>query len=138
MAISGTWTNELGSILTLQDDGNGSLSGTYVTAVGGPEGEAFPLTGSYTLPPGAAGGISVAWTVAWTGWGSTTSWCGLLFGDDEIVATWILASSIPAGDGWWQSMNVGMDTFSLNQSRSLESAQKAAKRLGASHPLKRA
>lgn len=137
MAINGAWTNELGSKLTLQDQGEGRLLGTYVTAVGGPEGEPFPLVGSYTIPRGTGGPIPLAWTVAWTEWGSTTSWCGLLFDDGTITTTWILTSTISADEGWWQSMNVGGDTFAMMRQRTTTEIRQAASKRGASHPLKK-
>jgi hypothetical protein len=135
VAINGTWTNELGSTLVLQDQGNGTLTGTYASAVGGPAGQQFPLVGSYTIPQ--AGPVSLAWTVAWKGWDSTTSWCGLLFDGGDMTTTWILTSTISQNEGWWQSMNVGMDLFAQNTTVSREDAERAAKQRGASHPLKK-
>lgn len=137
MAINGAWTNELGSRLILEDLENGRLGGTYVTAVGGPEGQPFPLTGGYVLPQGTGAPIPLAWTVAWTGWGSTTSWCGLLFDDGTITTTWILTSTIAPDEGWWQSMNVGGDTFAMMRERPTAEIRKAAARRGASHPLRK-
>jgi hypothetical protein len=135
MALNGTWTNELGSVLILNDDGNGMLSGTYSTAVGGPAGEAMDLTGSYDKNSPAP--IPLGWSVAWTGWGSTTSWCGLLFDDGTLTATWILASTIPADEGWWQSMNVGMDNFTRDGEVDKKTAQKRLRSHGASHPMRK-
>lgn len=74
---------ELENVKPIVDDqGGGVLKGTYVSHVGGPAGEPFPVVGSYTIP--TSGPTSIAWTVAWAGWESTTSWCGLLLDDDDM------------------------------------------------------
>ena len=137
MAINGTWTNELGSTLVLVDNGNGTVSGTYTTAVGGPAGQPFPLTGSYDTSSPVP--VPIGWSVAWTAWGSNTTWCGLLFDDvnGTLTATWILASTITANEGWWQSMNVGMDTFTQNANVTKEAAERHLRTHGASHPMRK-
>ncbi len=133
MAINGTWYNELGSTLTIVDNGNGTLSGTYVSGVGAPAGKSFPLVGSYD--PSAPLPVPLGFSVAWDGWSSNTTWCGLLFEGGAIVTTWILASTInTTTEGWWQSMNVGMDNFTPNQP-SRESVEARISMHGASHPL---
>ena len=135
MAVQGTWKNELGSTLVLTDDGNGRISGTYTTAVGGPTGEPFELIGSYDTSSSLP--VPIGWSVAWTAWGSNTTWCGLLLDGGTITATWILASTIPANEGWWQSMNVGMDTFTQNGEVTPEAAEIRLRTHGASHPLRK-
>jgi hypothetical protein len=71
VAVSGSWTNELGSTLILSDEGHGVVPGTYTTAVDGPTGQPMPLIGSYDVSSPIP--IPIGWSVAWTDWGSTTT-----------------------------------------------------------------
>jgi hypothetical protein len=63
----------------------------------------------------------------------------LLFQDGTLTATWILASTIDVTkEGWWQSMNVGMDTFRQTGAPSKEDAALHMRTHGASHPMRKA
>ena len=80
MGISGTWYNELGSVMTISVSGS-TLSGTYNTASGNASGN-YPLLGRIfagSTPSGTAS--ATGWTVAWSNSAratdSATSWSGL-------------------------------------------------------------
>jgi|SRR5579883_23071 len=115
MGFEGEWKNELGSLMRLRDDGNGSLSGTYHTAVGNAA-DQYALTGSYD-PDASEGSQSLAFSVSWhneTGNShSATAWAGQLQRDelgDVIVTTWLLTRETQSKDDW-ESTLVGQDVF---------------------------
>lgn len=140
MSISGTWYNELGSVMTINANSDGTLSGTYCSTVG--EAQAtYQLIGSYDLSP-SSGGQSAGWTVTWLNqYGnshSTTSWTGQYqtdpkTGDEEIYTFWMLVTEkSPSQD--WAATNVGQDTFTRNQPDA-KTVERARKLRRASHPL---
>jgi hypothetical protein len=138
MSFSGTWYNELGSKMSLAGSG-GSLSGTYVTAVGTASGT-YTLQGRYNTQP-SSGGQAMGWTVAWqNAFGnshSATAWSGqyqTVGGQEEIVTLWLLVSETYPQDDWG-STKVGQDVFT----RQPPTPQTVARKLQAgatSHPVK--
>jgi hypothetical protein len=115
MALNGVWKNELGSTMTLADDGQGGLTGTYITAAGQYQGVSFPLAGRYDTQPNDTGVSAIGWTVAWQlgsdNAHSVTAWSGQLHEDlGVIVATWLLTSETTEADAWGDTL-VGQDTF---------------------------
>ncbi len=137
MTISGTWYNELGSTLTLVAS-DGTLSGTYETAVGGASGQ-YPLTGRYNTDP-SHGGQAASWSVAWQNASgnanSSTGWSGqyqqTASGQEEIHTMWLLASETEP-DHDWGSVQVGSDTFTRAKPTD-ENAARATQSRPASHP----
>jgi hypothetical protein len=139
MSIAGTWYNELGSVMTLSITSNGSLSGTYCSAVGDAHAN-YPLVGLYDVAP-TSGGQAVGWTVAWLNqYGnshSATSWTGQYQTDpktnqEELYTFWLLVSEkSPTQD--WSATNVGQDTFTRNPPTA-ETIERAKKRSRAPHP----
>ncbi|KAK6981159.1 avidin family protein [Favolaschia claudopus] len=120
--LSGTWHNELGSIMTLTADKNGGLTGTYNSAVGEAE-DAYILTGRFDTAPLADEGVALGWAVSWKNdkedANSATTWSGQFFpGDSEgdamttktILTQWLLTSGTKAGDVW-ESTLIGHDEF---------------------------
>jgi hypothetical protein len=121
MSISGTWYNELGSQMEITTNPDGSLSGTYYSAVGQAQYQ-YTLSGRYDAAP-SSGGQSVGWTVAWLNqYGnahSTTSWTGQYqidpaTGQEEIYTFWLLVAEMPSQQDW-SATNVGQDTFTRAQ-----------------------
>lgn len=140
MSISGTWYNELGSVMTISTASDGSLSGTYCSAVGEAQ-FTYPLVGRFDVAP-SSGGQSLGWTVAW--WNqygnshSTTSWTGQYqidpnTNEEEIYTLWLLvAEKSPSQD--WSATNVGQDTFTRTQpdAKTIERARKLRR---SPHPM---
>jgi len=114
MNLEGVWYNELGSKMQLAVNG-GSITGTYVTAVGDASGT-YPLVGR--TETGAVSSQSVAFVVCWQNSSgnssSCTAWSGQLqpdaSGDDSIATTWLLTADTELSDDW-KSTFVGQDVF---------------------------
>jgi hypothetical protein len=126
MPIDGEWYNEFGSLMNLESDPEGTVTGRYVTAVGHTPG-AYVLTGRHDGPTSPGNGIAVGWTVAWRNEhgnvGSVTSWSGQFFADpDRIFTTWLLTRSATAEA--WEATVVGQDVFT-RQKRTSEDVERA-------------
>ncbi|MER5766372.1 avidin/streptavidin family protein [Streptomyces sp. NPDC001985] len=131
--LAGVWHNQLGSVMKLRVTADGTLRGTYESAVGNAE-STYVLTGRVdTAPAGGAEGTTLGWTVSWrNGYRnahSNTTWSGQFFqdGDDRINTQWLLTrDTTPANE--WESTWIGHDEFS----RGLPSAEllKKAQRSG--------
>ena len=136
MSIAGIWYNELGSQMTVTQNG-ATISGTYSTAVGSASGQ-YALVGQVNTEP-SAGGQAVGWSVVWTNsYGSShsvTTWSGQYQssgGQEEIGTFWLLTSEqMPQND--WEATNIGQDTFTRNQPTQ-EQIEHARKRRGYAHP----
>ncbi len=108
--FSGKWKNELGSIVTLDQEG-GKVMGTYTSPVSEP---GRPVTGAVI---GYVTGMGIVFSVQWTGLQSMTSWVGQLvpvrIGETIIPtlqALWQMVSSVHPGDEW-AAINAGADVF---------------------------
>ncbi|KAF7295673.1 Avidin family protein [Mycena indigotica] len=119
--LTGTWYNELGSVMSLTADENGGLTGTYNSAVGDAEFE-YVLTGRFDTTPPDGEGVSLGWAVAWkNGYrdaNSTTTWSGQFYpgdtaDDNTIVTQWLLTSSTTPANNW-DSTAIGNDLFTPN------------------------
>lgn len=139
MPITGTWYNELGSILTISSSSGNALSGTYNTASGSASGN-YQLVGRLDSGSGTAASAT-GWTVAWSNsaFGSShsaTSWTGLYQppgnGTEEIYTLWLLATEMPEA-AQWGAVRVGQDTFTRTQPTAEAVAKKMA-RGEVSHP----
>jgi hypothetical protein len=113
MDLNGTWYNELGSIMTLQTNGN-IISGTYQTAVGDASG-IYSLIGQIIVDESSS--LALGWVVVWQNqYGnsdSVTTWSGQLQsvnGTPTIVTTWLLTSETDPNDDWHSTI-VGKDVF---------------------------
>jgi hypothetical protein len=120
MSISGTWYNELGSVVALAVNG-ASITGTYQTAVGDANG-VYSLVGSIDVDGDAvASGQAVAWVVVWNNQAngsshSITAWSGLyqmIDGEEAIEALWLLTSEEPSSSDWASTV-VNKDVFTRN------------------------
>jgi hypothetical protein len=143
--ISGTWYNQLGSIMTLTTDGDGGLSGTYESAVG-EAADSYILAGRYDAdPPSDGSGTSIGWAVSFRNdelnAHSTATWSGQYFAESDddtiperILTHWLLTSStVP--DDVWKSTNVGSDTFTREEpSAQAKVAKTRALTVNSSHP----
>jgi len=132
----GSWYNELGSVLQLQQDDQGFLTGTYITGTH-PEWGAFPVAGRYDLHQQASKGITLGFVVNWQNSThvaySSTSWSGqCIMGKDgpEIFSMWLLSSSTDEADEWG-SIQVGQDIFNPQPYTANATAQRTC-----SHPRK--
>jgi hypothetical protein len=138
MNLTGTWYNELNSVLVVQSASGGQLFGTYYSAVG-QAAYVFPVAGQYN--PFPSGGQAMSWTVAWYNpYGnahSTTAWAGQYQintdGDEEIYSLWLLASEVASSSQDWASTRAGQDTFTRNPPEAATLAR-ALRRGHASHP----
>ncbi|XP_068522096.1 avidin-like [Anas acuta] len=111
--LTGSWTNDLGSNMTIGKLSNGEFAGTYITAVTTMKKEikASPMVGtqhSNTQP-------TFGFTVNWNFTDSTTVFTGQCFVDEhgkEILKTmWLLRSHANSIDDDWKATRVGINTF---------------------------
>ena len=119
--LSGTWKNELGSVLRLRARG-GLLSGTYESAVGNATG-AYNLTGAYVSPHsddgdgdgGTTAPLPLSFVVHFRNElrdaRSVTAWTGHATGDQRLDMLWTLASEPATADALWASTRVNKNTF---------------------------
>lgn len=106
--IGGTWHSELGSELTLVEEGDGVLHGTYRSAVGRTR-MPQPLMG--TCVERADGSAMVGFVVAWPATVSLATWTGRYQPvAEDIVATWLLESGSTDAT-IWRATNLGCDVF---------------------------
>ncbi|NUT49434.1 MAG: hypothetical protein HOV94_19310 [Saccharothrix sp.] len=135
-SITGTWYNQFGSTMIVTAKPDGSLVGTYESAVGNAESR-YVLAGRYDTASVDGVGTTLAWTVSWRNdfrnAHSATAWSGQFFGGDKarITTKWLLASSTtPANE--WQSTLVGGDVFT--QTKPTEAEIERARALGVASP----
>ncbi|XP_072031812.1 avidin-like [Amphiura filiformis] len=113
--IKGTWFNELGSTMTIDDVSNdGSITGHYQTAVGRTTGIQFPMIGKVSSSEKGKNptfGFVVNWKQ------STTSWVGQYYPaegsrKEVLMTTWILRDFV-SGDikDDWESTLTSRDLF---------------------------
>ncbi|HEY9799509.1 MAG TPA: avidin/streptavidin family protein [Leptolyngbyaceae cyanobacterium] len=115
--LVGTWSNELGSKLTINNEENGQISGYYETSVsqGGCAKGKFPLVGRTNLP---LVGFVVSWTNESSKCNSVTTWSGQLQ-KDKLVTTWLLTlGTVPKNN--WQSTYVNKDIFTKESSPNVQ------------------
>lgn len=114
LSIQGTWYNELGSTVIINDIGPiGNFSGEYHTAVETGEDEIppTPLVGK-TSTNGVNDTFGM--TVVWRGGSSVTSWTGqfhICGGEETLMTTWILASQVETCKENWEAYRIGQDLF---------------------------
>jgi len=130
--LNGTWYNELGSVMTIQTNGN-TISGTYQTAVGDATG-IYDLIGQTDTDNDTC--QAVGWVVVWQNqYGSldsVTTWRGqfqVINGIPTIVTTWLLTQETNPNDDW-RSTLVRQDTFTTfqkSQEQIIESIKRGSK-----------
>lgn len=115
MALTGVWLNELSSIMTLVDRGDGTLTGKFRSLVGrdphpqnlsgrvGDEEHSKQLLGFSVCfridePAAGYGHTSVC---TWSGWAR----------GNRITTHWILTRGVLKTEDEWSSMLVGKDSF---------------------------
>lgn len=134
MPIGGVWYNELGSMMTLQQDVpvQGQLTGTYQSGVG-TSGQ-FGLVGSYDANENTLG-LVVTWNNGTIDRASTTTWCGQYFddgGSETLITMWLLCETTAETDTW-ESTFVGQDVFGRTPPRS-EKVEAKRKVCAPAHP----
>jgi hypothetical protein len=137
--LNGTWYNELGSIMTIETNGN-TISGIYQTAVGAATG-IYNLIGQTDTDNDAS--QAAGWIVVWQNqYGSTdsvTTWSGqfqLVNGIPTIVTTWLLTQETNPEDDW-HSTFVGQDIFTTVQKSQEQIQENIKKGVKSSLPTKR-
>ena len=138
MNLLGTWFNELGSTMVIDQVQNGTIIGSYATAVSstGCAQGSFSLVGSTDTDSGGEGvAFSVCWKNDTSQCASVTAWSGqaqTIDGEDQILAFWLLTvESAPDQD--WYATHVGQDLFTRSQPAREQIASKS-KMLRRSHP----
>lgn len=117
MGLEGTWYNELGSTLVVEQVSDGTIVGSYQTAVSssGCARGAYPLLGKTDVD---SGGQTVGFSVTWLNaespsCNSTTSWVGqyqMVDGVEQLPSIWILVMKTDPEDEWASTL-VGEDLF---------------------------
>ena len=107
--LDGVWRNQLGSRVRLVAELDGSLAGTYESAVGDtrlPQ----PLLGQCeAVAP--SGPVVLGFVVRWPAAGSVAVWAGTIDDRlDRIHASWLLVEGREA-PGAWGSTRTGTDEF---------------------------
>ena len=134
--ITGTWYNQLGSTMVVTAHPDGTLIGTYESAVGNAENR-YALVGRYDTAPVAGSGTALGWSVAWRNEfrnaHSATTWSGQFFGgtSPRITTKWLLTSGTTPADEW-RSTLVGADTFGKTKPTPAQVEQ--ARALGVTSP----
>ena len=112
--LLGTWTNELNSTLEITQVANGTLSGTYTTAVSSnacAQG-AFTVQGCTDID---SGGGAVSFCVCWKNpqadCRAVTAWSGTLIGPGQLRAFWLLTSTPESPAAAWADTQIGEDLF---------------------------
>jgi hypothetical protein len=147
MPLDGTWYNELQSTMQLAVAADGSVSGTYQTAVSGSNCAqgTFPVSGR--ARPGGGTKVNVGFAVSWENAQSTcdavTAWSGEYrtvsvngVQTEMIKTTWLLTIETDQPDDW-KSTLIGQDVFTRTPPTPQQlQVAKTTKRL--SHPGKSA
>jgi Avidin family len=138
MDITGTWYNELGSTMVINQVSNGQITGAYTTAVSGTDCAqgSFTLVGLTDTDSGGEGvGFVVSWQNGTSKCESVTAWSGqaqTIGGEEKITAFWLLTvESAPEKD--WYATHVGQDTFTRTQPGK-DDVKKKLKTQRRSHP----
>jgi hypothetical protein len=129
MDVTGTWYNELNSIMELRVDG-ARLHGKYQTAVGDAAGP-YALHGwvDATEPFPTLGWV-VLWKNGTKDVPAVTGWIGqaqTVDGAEQIDTTWLLTSSTKIQDDW-ESTLVGKDLFKRTMASEQEVRRALARR----------
>ena len=138
MGLEGTWRNERGSVLVIKEVTNGTLVGSYKTAVGKAgcaKGE-FPVTGRTDV---GSGGNTVGFAVTWKNDqsdcdSSTTVWAAQYLdndGHESLTSVWLLVSKTEPKEQWASTL-VGDDIFT--RTANPEQLKEAAARKPQPHP----
>ena len=105
--MHGTWKNERGSELRIDQIAGDAFTGRFRSGVGhGDPQQWFPATG---FVHGDVVGFAVDFTTA----GSVASWAGQVM-DDKLVTQWHLSRDVPDAqehDQIWSTIMSGQDTF---------------------------
>lgn len=137
--ITGTWYNQLGSTMIITASPDGSLTGTYESAVGNAENR-YVLVGRYDTAGVAGSGTALGWAVAWRNEfrnaHSATTWSGQYFGGDSprITTKWLLTSGTTPADEW-RSTLVGADFFTRTKPTAAQVEQTRALGVASPDPL---
>jgi len=100
--LSGTWVNELGSTMTLDAGHDGTLTGSYTSAVG--DTNTYPLVGN-------ADANAASFVVAFTESGSITAWAGHYNpASGQLELLWHLVEQ-PVDGADWAATLAGFDAF---------------------------
>jgi hypothetical protein len=133
VGLEGTWYNELGSTLVIDPISDGSVVGSYETAVSssGCATGSYPVAGrTDTDSGGQTVGFSVTWLNAQSSCNSTTSWAGqyqVVDGAEQLTALWLLAMKTDPSDDWASTL-VGEDLFTREQPSAEQVAQASARK----------
>jgi hypothetical protein len=130
MNLEGSWHNELGSTMVINEVKDGKITGTYTTAVA----SADSAQGSFELvgqTDASSGGDAVAFVVCWqndvSSCRSVTAWSGqaqTVNGEDRISAMWLLTvETSPAQD--WYATHTGHDIFTRVQPTEEQTTERA-------------
>ncbi|XP_065138004.1 avidin-like [Paramisgurnus dabryanus] len=122
--VSGTWKNELGSIMKLEVNQSGQISGTYITYAeylrcarsSNSPGEEADIVGYInTQETEKTTTTTLAFCIAWKIEGSCSAFSGQIFkeedGTDVIKTTWLLHRPVDCLLGNWKATRVGENTF---------------------------
>nr|XP_033818000.1 avidin-like [Geotrypetes seraphini] len=114
--ITGTWQNDLGSILKLSLDRGMFIEGSFHTMVETSKGSAGSTkTSKVTGLQNAGDEPTFAFSALWDG-GSVSTWAGQCFGksDAQVLKTiWLLRSSVSSTVKNWKATRIGEDIFYL-------------------------
>ena len=136
MDLNGTWYNELGSKMELQENEK-TITGKYITAVGGGQGE-YDLVGrtdtDYDKSKNV--GFVVSWENEHGSCDSVTSWSGqmqIINGEEVITTTWLLTKESEPFSNWKDTL-VDKDIFTRKKPSDTDIQEKMNyKRV--SHPI---
>ncbi|XP_072345460.1 avidin-related protein 4/5-like [Scyliorhinus torazame] len=112
--FAGCWQNELGSILKINLDENGSISGEYVSDVSETGHRANGnMVGYHQATPEPTFGFVVRWTCPGCT-GSVSVWTGQYFKQNNVETLetmWLFRTTVMAKANNWEATRVGQDVF---------------------------
>ncbi|XP_030062537.1 avidin-related protein 4/5 [Microcaecilia unicolor] len=115
--VTGTWQNDLGSILKLSVDQGMFIEGSFHTMVETSKGSAGSTKASKVIGFQNVGDEpTFVFSVCWHG-GSVSTWAGQCFGQADhaqvLKTIWLLRSSVSSIEKNWKATRIGEDIFYL-------------------------
>jgi hypothetical protein len=133
MTLLGTWYNELGSTLEINQAQGDTISGLYETAVSssGCAKGVFSVMGRTDVDAGGSTfGFAVTWLNDKSSCKSTTTWAGqyqTIDGQEVLVTLWLLVMRTSPDEDWASTL-VGEDVFRRERLSPEQQAEVAARK----------
>jgi len=112
-SLEGLWYNQHGSELKIAKHEDGTIHGEYRTSIetssGASGNNPTPIKGT-----ASHAGKTLGFSASWNDGESVTSWAGqcvVCDGEEKLLTTWVLTSSVDTCKDSWMANRIGQDTF---------------------------